>query len=193
MKGKGVQLIIMLLLATTLGFTSTAAFAYWTNTTLQSNVEIEFTEEDANLVIEQTSNDFVGMLVPKNYAWFEGEYEEVQLVYEVNIDKTLVKEVNLLVEAINVEVGGSSEYGHLINIEINGTKDSSTNDLFNSTVLVTVVITISEPIDLEEANSLGLDESLVNVGDSVAAYEAIHGQVISFDLVFSVEPKDIEE
>ncbi|MGE4321247.1 MAG: hypothetical protein AB7E61_07345 [Acholeplasmataceae bacterium] len=190
-KRKGLQLIIILLLAITLGFTSTAAFAYWTSTELSSNVKIDFTEENASLVINETSDQFSGMLVPKNYAWFEGEVEEVTITYEVSVDKTLVKEVNLVVQATNVMIGDSETYGNLVNVTINGVQNVSTNDLFNSKVLVTVVVTILEPIDSEEANMKGLDESLVNVDDSVAAYEAIHGQTISFDLVFSVQPKEV--
>lgn len=192
-KRKGIQLIIVLLLAITLGFTSTAAFAYWSNSTATSNVTIDFTEEDASLIVNQTSETFEGMLVPKHYVMFEGEVEEVVVTYEVNIDKTLVNEVNLVVESLNVTVAESSTYSHLINVEINGVEDRSVNDLFNSKVLITVIVTIDEPIDAEEADMLGLDSSFVNVEDSVAAYEAIKGQTIAFDLRFSVEPKIIEE
>ncbi|MFA6800929.1 MAG: hypothetical protein WCR19_02330 [Acholeplasmataceae bacterium] len=188
-KRKGIQLIVILLLAITLGFTSTAAFAYWTNTVVSSNVTIEFTEEEASLDVHQSSAAFEGMLVPSNYAWFEGEVEQVTIVYEISIDKTLVKEVNLVVEALNITIGGSDVYSELVNVTINGTKDKSTNDLYNSIVYVTVVVTISEPIDALEASEKGLDESLINVEDSVAAYEAIYGQTIAFDLKFSVEPK----
>ncbi|QWB95842.1 hypothetical protein KHQ89_08000 [Mycoplasmatota bacterium] len=142
-KRKGIQLIIVLLLAVTLGFTSTAAFAYWTNTSVQSNVTIEFTEEDASLIVNQTNEDFEGMLVPQNYVWFAGEVDEVVFTYEVNIDKTLVTQVNLIVESINVMVGGSSAYSDLINVTINGTEDISENDLYNSKVFITVVVTIT--------------------------------------------------
>ncbi len=186
---KGIQLMIMLLLAITLGFTSTAVFAYWTNNPVQSNVTIRFTEEEAHLVINQTSNDFIGTLVPRNYAMFEGEVEQVVFTYEISVDRTLVKEVDLLVEALNVQIGGSTEYSHLVHVNINGVDDKSINDLYNSTLYVTVIITIDEPIDEEEALSEGLDVSLINVVDSVAAYEAVHNQEISFDLKFTVEPK----
>jgi hypothetical protein len=189
-KRKGIQLIIVLLLAATLGFTSTAAFAYWTNTSVQSNVTIEFTEEDASLIVNNTSETFVGVLVPENYVMFEGEVDKVIFTYEVNIDKTLVNEVDLIVESLNVMVGGSSDYSDLINVTINGAEEISRNDLYNSKVLITVEVTITEPIDAAEANRDGLDESLINVDNSVAAYEAIHGQTISFDLRFSVEPKE---
>ncbi len=188
-KKKGIQLMIMLLFAVTLGFTSTAAFAYWTNNAVQSNVTINFTEEEVNLVINQTSDDFKGKLVPKNYVMFEGEVEQVVFTYDISVDKTLVKEVDLLVEAINIEVDKSSEYSHLIHVTINGVEENSVNNLFNSKVLVTVVVTIEEPIDEEEALSKGIDESFVNVDDSVKAYEAIHDKMISFDLRFSIEPK----
>lgn len=186
---KGIQLVVILLLAVALGFSSTAAFAYWTSSTRTSNVTIEFTEENASLIINQTSETFEGLLVPRNYALFENEVEEVSVTYEVSIDKTLVKEVNLVVEALNVMVGDSQDYSHLIKVEINGDDQKSINDLFNSTVLVTITITILEPIDQNEADMKGLDSELVNVENSQTAYDAIYGKIISFDLRFSIEQK----
>lgn len=191
-KRKATQLIIVLLLAITLGFTSTAAFAYWSTSDVTSNVTINFTEEDAELLVQQTSESFEGMLVPKHYVMFEGEVEQVVVTYEVGISRELINEVNLVVEALNIKINDLDTYSHLVNIEINGSEEQNVYELFNDSVLVTIVVTIDEPIDALEAEELGLDESLVNVEDSVAAYEAIHGQTITFDLAFSVEPK-IEE
>ncbi len=191
-KRKATQLIIVLLLAITLGFTSTAAFAYWSTSDVTSNVTINFTEEDAELLVQQTSESFEGMLVPKHYVMFEGEVEQVVVTYEVGISRELINEVNLVVEALNIKINDLDAYSHLVNIEINGSEEQNVYELFNDSVLVTIVVTIDEPIDALEAQELGLDESLVNVEDSVAAYEAIHGQTITFDLAFSIEPK-IEE
>jgi len=191
-KRKATQLIIVLLLAITLGFTSTAAFAYWSTSDVTSNVTINFTEENAELLVEQTSESFEGMLVPKHYVMYEGEVEQVEVTYEVEISRELINEVNLVVEALNIKINDLDTYSHLVNIEINGSEEQNVYELFNDTVLVTIIVTIDEPIDALEAEELGLDESLVNVEDSVAAYEAIHGQTITFDLAFSIEPK-IEE
>lgn len=188
---RSVQYLVIVLLLAALGFTSSAAVAYWNDVRNVSNVVVNFSDEEAELLIEQTSEDFSGMLVPQYYDIFEGQTDEATFTYTVSVDKTLVKEVNLIVEAINVQIGDSNIYADLVHVTINGNDGYHVNNLFNSQVVVTVVVTIDEPIDLEEANIKGLDQSFVNVEDSVAAYEAIKGETISFTLSFTVEPKEI--
>jgi hypothetical protein len=94
--------------------------------------------------------------------------------------------VNLIVEASSILIGGSSDYAHLVEITINGTQDLHINELFNSAVEVVVVVKLIEPLDESEVD----DPEDANVEDSVAAYEAIKGQDLSFTLSFSVEPKE---
>jgi hypothetical protein len=124
--------------------------------------------------------------VPEGKAFFIGQYEEASFTYSVSVDKELVKSVNLIVEASDILIGGSSEYAHLVEITINGTKDLHINELFNSAVEVVVVVKLIEPLDESEVD----DPNDANVEDSVAAYEAIKGQDLSFTLSFSVEPKE---
>ena len=188
---RSVQYVVIVLLLAALGFTSSAAIAYWNDVQNVSNVVVNFSDEEAELLIEQTSADFTGTLVPQYYDIFEGQTDEAVFTYTVSIDKTLVKEVNLIVEAINVKIGDSEDYVDLVHVTINGNDGYHVNNLFNSEVVITVVVTIDEPIDLDEANMRGLDESLVNVEDSVAAYEAVKGEIISFTISFTVEPKEI--
>lgn len=187
---RGIQYIVIVLLIAALGFTSSAAIAYWNDVKQVSNVVVNFSDEEAQLLIEQTSEDFMGTLVPQYYDIFEGQTDEAVFTYTVAVDKTLVKEVNLIVEAINVKIGDSDLYTDLIHITINGNDGYHVNNLFNSAVTITVVVTIEEPIDAEEANMRGLDESFVNVEDSVAAYEAMKGEIINFTMSFKVEPKE---
>lgn len=190
---RSIQYIVIVLLVAALGFTSSAAVAYWNDVRQVSNVVVNFDDEEAELLIDQTSEDFTETLVPQYYDIFEGQTDEAEFTYTVAVDKTLVKEVNLIVEAINIRIGDSDTYANLIHVTINGNDGYHVNNLFNSAVLITVVVTIDEPIDAEEANERGLDESYVNVEDSVAAYEAIKGETISFTLSFTVEPKETIE
>ncbi len=187
---RSVQYLVIVLLLAALGFTSSAAVAYWNDVRNVSNVVVNFSDEEAELLIEQTSEDFSGTLVPQFYDIFEGQTDEAEFTYTVSVDKTLVKEVNLIVEAINVQIGGSDQYADLVNVIINANDGYHVNNLFNSEVTITVFVSIDEPIDLAEAISKGLDQSMVNVEDSVAAYEAIKGETISFTLSFTVEPKE---
>ena len=189
LKARHIQIIIIILLIVGLAFTSTAAIAYWNDVNTNSNVIIEFGGEQASLQITETGTSFTGTLVPEGQAVFLGEKELATFVYTVSIDKTLVKSVNLIVEAIEVKIGDSTEYAHLVEIMINGTQDEHTNELFNSEVVITVVIRLLEPLDLTEVE----DPLLANVDDSVAAFEAINGQDLSFTLSFTVLPKESEE
>ncbi len=188
---RSIQYIVIVLLLAALGFTSSAAIAYWEDVSSVSNVVVEIPDEDAQLLIEQTSEDFSDTLVPQFYDILEGQTDQAAFSYTVSVDRTLVKEVNLIVEAVNITIGDSTEYADLVNITINGSQTVHVNNLFNSEVTINVVVTLNEPIDQDEAIMRGLDESFVNVENSVAAYEAIKNEVISFTLSFKVEPKEI--
>ncbi|MCD4827407.1 MAG: hypothetical protein K8Q99_06510 [Acholeplasmataceae bacterium] len=188
LKARHIQIIIIILLIVGLAFTSTAAIAYWNDVNTNSNVIIEFGGEQASLQITETGTSFTGTLVPEGNAIFDGEHETATFVYTVSIDKTLVKSVNLVVEAIEVKIGDSTEYAHLVDIMINGTKDEHTNELFNSEVVITVVIRLIEPLDESE-----VDPEFANVEDSVLAFETIKGADLSFTLSFTVLPKESEE
>jgi len=187
--GKSAQIVIIIILIIALGFTSTAAYAYWTDVKTYSNVVLEFEGEDANLVIEQQSEAFTGMLVPEGHANFTGEVEEVVFVYEVSVDKELAKTMNLIVEAIDVKIDGVEDYEHLVEITIGNGDRYFVNELFNSVVTITITVRLLEPIDAAEAVERGLSEELVNVEDSEAAFNAIKGKTISFTISFRVETR----
>ena len=187
--GKSAQIVIIIILIIALGFTSTAAYAYWTDVKTYSNVVLEFEGEDANLVIEQQSEAFTGMLVPEGQANFTGEVEEVVFVYEVSVDKELAKTMNLIVEAIDVTIDGVVDYEHLVEITIGNGDRYFVNELFNSVVTITITVRLLEPIDAAEAVERGLSEELVNVEDSEAAFNAIKGKTINFTISFRVETR----
>ncbi len=188
---RSVQLIIIVLLIIALGFTSSAAFAYWTDVSSLSNLVIEFEGESANLVVLETSDAFEGKLVPQGYVYFEGEVDQVIFQYDVSVDKTLVNSMNLVIEATDIKIGGVIDYEQLVDIKIGNGDRYLVNELFNSIVTVTITVRLLEPIDSAEAAARGLGDEMVNVEDSLSAYDTIHGQTISFTVNFRVEPKSI--
>jgi len=187
---KIVPIIIIIMLSIGLVFTSSAAVAYWRDIREVGNVVIRFEREDANLVIDELHEAFSGMLVPEGYVNFEGEVEEVEFIYEVYLDKTLVQTMNLRVIATEIKIDDKTDYAHLVQITINNQESVFVGELFNTKVLVRVVVRLLEPIDLDEAVEKGLDLGLVNVDDSKAAFHAINGQTISFKISFSVETRE---
>lgn len=184
-----VPIVIIVLLLVALGFTSSAAFAYWQDVSKVGNVVIRFDGEDANLVVDEVSNAFTGRLVPQGHIYFEGEVEEVVFEYEVDIDKDLVQTMNLVVEAIDIQIGELDTYSHLVDIQIGPDKDKFEYEIFNSVVTVVVRVRLIEPIDEVEAIERGLDLSLVNVPDSKVAYDFMKNATISFKINFSVTPR----
>lgn len=174
-------------------FTSSAAIAYWRDIREVGNVVIRFEREDANLKVDQTSDEFTGLLVPKGRVQFEDEVEEVEFIYEVYLDKTLVQTMNLRVVASNILIDEKTDYAHLVQITINNQENEFIGELFNTKVLVRVVVKLLEPIDMDEAIENGLDLDLVNVDDSREAFLAIKGKTISFTINFSVETREPQE
>lgn len=190
MRGKkSLQLIVIILLLIALGFTSSAVFAYWNEVSSLSNVVIEFQGEDASLIVQETSDSFEGKLVPQGYVYFEDEVDQVVFEYDVSVNKTLVNSMNLIVEATDVMIGGTDEYQQLVDIQIGNGNRYLVNELFNSVVHVTITVRLMEPIDAAEAAARGLGNEAINVSDSLAAFDAIKGQTITFTVHFKVEPK----
>lgn len=177
------------MLITALGFTSSAAFAYWQDVSKVGNVVIRFGSPDANLEYEIVHDEFEGELVPEGYVFYEGETDSITFEYDVWLDRTLVQIMNLNVVATDVKIGDSTDYSHLVDITVNGSKLSYTGELFNDRIRVIITVKLIEPIDLAEAIEKGLDESLVNVENSRQAFEAIKGQTISFKVSFSVSQR----
>ena len=187
---KAVPYIIIVILLSALSFTSVAAFAYWSDVQEVGNVVIRFDGEDAELKAELTSDEFTGQLVPQGHVYFEGEVDEVLFEYDVYLTKALVQSMNLVIEAFDVKIDDDSTYGHLVDINIQNQDDVFIGELFNTTIKISVVVRILEPIDSDEALERGLDPSLVNVEDSELAFNEIAGKTISFNLSFRVEPRD---
>lgn len=190
---KFVPVLIIIMLTVALGFTSSAAFAYWQDVSQVGNVVIRFEGESANLIVDEKHDQFTGMLVPVGYANFVGEVDQVVFEYEVSIDKTLVRTMNLVVQATEIKIGDSEAYAQLVSISINNQQGTFEGELFNSKVTVRIVVRLLEPIDAAEAIERGLNPELVNVENSRQAFDAIKGETISFKITFSVTPRVAEE
>ena len=185
------QIAVVIFLFIGLLFTTTSAFSYWREVTVSNDVEIITIGEPIDLVVTDLNTDPTSSrLVPSGYAFYVGDVESQTLTYQVGVSRELLNTVNLLISKGTVLIGGDETYGHLIQLDIMGMGENAVVDLFNDTITITVVVTLLEPIDEEEAIEKGLDLSLVNVEDSVAAYNAIKGQTVSFELLFELANKE---
>ena len=92
----------------------------------------------------------------------------------------------MAVEAIDVLIDGSDEYAHLVQITIMDEVGKKLLPVFEYSIIVSIVVEILEPIDEAEAIENEWDLSVVNVEDSQAAFEAIFGKSITFDVSFEL-------
>jgi len=188
-KRKVVQIAITAMLLLSLSFTTTAVFAYWREVNVENLVFVHVIGESGELILTNLNDELEGQLVPEGRAYFVGDVEEVILTYTVGVSKELINEMDLIITATNVLISDDDTYSHLIDIEILGSKDQAVIAMYLDIVMITIRVRLIEPIDLAEALEFGLDESRVNVEDSVAAYNAIKGQEITFGLNFQLRPK----
>ena len=191
MKGK-IKYVVIIAILIGFAFTFTSAVAYWSTEVNTSNVEVEVSDQAANLQIIDLNTEVDGWLVPVGYDFFVGEVTEVELRYEVSLDKELIRTINLIVEKIEVSIGGETTYAHLVEVVIGGEEDMKVYDLYNDKVTVVVKVRLQEPIDADEALEKGLSSDVVNVEDSISAYESIKGQEIKIVIGFRVETKVID-
>ena len=186
-----IQIAVVVFLFIGLLFTTTSAFSYWREVTISNDVEIITIGEPIDLIVTDLNTDpNTSRLVPSGYALYVGDVESQTLTYQVGVSRDLLNTVNLLISKGTVLIGGDSTYGHLIQLDIMDMGENAVIDLFNDTITITVVVTLLEPIDEEEAIAKGLDLNRVNVEDSVAAYNAIKGQTVSFELLFELANKE---
>ncbi|QWC00167.1 hypothetical protein KHQ88_00970 [Mycoplasmatota bacterium] len=172
-------------------FTTTSAFSYWQEVTLSNDIEVINIGEPVEIVVtDLNSSPEQVSLVPSGYAMQVNDVEFITLSYRIGVSKELLNTVNLIITKDNVLINNQDTYSHLIDIDIMNMGEIATVDLFNDSIVITVVIRLIEPIDSEEALELGLDEDRVNVEDSVAAYNAIIGQNVSFQLLFELKNKE---
>lgn len=185
---------IILILIVGLAFTITSAFAFWRDVTVTTDVEIVTLGSPIEIMVTDLNQNIEDLrLVPSGYAMAVGDVELIELSYDIGVSRELLNQVTLQVLINDILIDGSDEYSHLVKIHVMGEEGGVELDLFNDTITITVVVEILEPIDLEEAIIKGLDSNLVNVENSVEAYEAIQGKNISFAIALELKQKEVTE
>jgi hypothetical protein len=187
---KVIQLATLAFLFIGLVFTSTSALAYWRDVTVSRDVELVTIGEPVELLVTDINQGVSNLqLVPAGYAIAVGDVEEITLQYQIGVSRELLNAVDLYITVSDILVNNLDTYSHLVEIDIFGLGDDVKLDLYNEVLTIDVVVRLIEPIDAAEADRLGLDPSLVNVENSVAAYNELRGQNITFVLGFQIQPK----
>jgi hypothetical protein len=182
-----IKLATIMLLSLGFMFTSSSAFAYWKQATVTRDVEIVSIGEPIQIIVNDISDDLGTIsLVPEGYVISTTDVDNVEFQYTVGVSRELLNSVNLNITADNILINNDDMYSNLVDINVMGMGQTAVLDLYNDTITITVTVRLLEPIDQEEAISKGLDNSLVNVEDSVLAYNTIKGKTISFNLNFSL-------
>ena len=192
MRNRNLKIATILFFMIGVFFTSTSAFSYWREVTVTRDVELVQIGEPVQILIDDLNqNEELKQLVPFGYVYSTDQADLIVLEYEIGVSKELLNVVDLYINVENILIDGLDTYSHLVDIKIMNQDGQVVLDLYNSTITVTVEVTLIEPIDLQEAIELGLDLELVNVEDSVLAFESIKGKDITFTLNFELQTKDV--
>ena len=155
------KVLAAIIVALLLGGTA-FAFSWWDNLSQTQNETIEI-GEGVTLNVSAVATVPAGkVLVPAGVVLKANDVEEIILTYNVKLDQTALDDLNLSVEATDVQIGGSTDNIDLVNINISQSS-ATVND---ADVLVTVTITIDEP-------------------STQAIYDLIKNQAITFTLTFT--------
>lgn len=137
-------------------------YAYW-DRLVGNETEVLNIGEGVELVVEAVAIAPEGKtLIPETAVMKPNDVKSIILTYNVRLDKSVVNDLELTINASNVKIGGLEGYSELVNIVI----DSEMNNINDSNILVSVTISLLEPDSLED-------------------YEIIKNQEISFDLIFT--------
>ena len=155
------KVLAAIIVALLLGGTA-FAFSWWDNLSQTQKETIEI-GEGVTLNVSAVATVPAGkVLVPAGVVLKANDVEEIILTYNVKLDQTALDDLNLSVEATDVQIGGSTDNIDLVNINISQSS-ATVND---ADVLVTVTITIDEP-------------------STQAIYDLIKNQAITFTLTFT--------
>ncbi|KFZ27189.1 MAG: hypothetical protein KQ78_00648 [Candidatus Izimaplasma bacterium HR2] len=175
-------------------FTMTSAFAFWREVTVTTEVEITTIGSPIEILVTDLSVSNDGLrLVPKGYAIAVGDVERIEFYYNIGVSRELLNEVTLQVSINDILINNDDTYSQLVSIEVMGEANGADLDLFNDIIMITIVVELLEPIDLEEATAEGLDLNLVNVDNAIEAFEAIKGQDITFAIRLELIQKAVTE
>lgn len=161
MKKTLLSIALLLLLVLVTG----ASFAYWDQLQKTEADQTVALGEGSTVVVNAVATPEEGKkLVPANVMMGPNDVTSVTLTYNVHLTKAAASARTFTVTAANVEINNSNVNAGLVNIDITKASETVNTD----DVLVTVVVTLTEP-------------------DTEAEYNAIVNQPITFDLLFSVQ------
>ena len=175
-------------------FTMTSAFAFWKEVTVTTEVEIVSIGTPIEIQVTDLSVSNDGLrLVPKGFAISVGDVERIELYYSVGVSRELLNEVILQITINDILINNDDTYSNLVSVLIMGEQNQAELDLYNDVIMITIVVELLEPIDMQEAIDGDLDLALANVDDSVLAFETIRGQDISFTIGLELIQKEVIE
>lgn len=161
--------VIVLVLVTSLS--ACFVYAYWDQQSQNTNTEITLGEGVSLNVRAGVTVPEGKFLVPSTADLKANDITEVVLTYIVKLDQQLNEEVDLSVTASVIRIGGSLKYNELVNVDIS----PSTSKLNNENVLITITVTLREPI-IEDGGYTAIEAK--------EAYAAIKLQEITLTLFF---------
>lgn len=191
---KSVRMGTLLLLVIGLSFTMTSAFAFWKEVTVTNEVDVITIGDPLEILVTDLNIDTGALsLVPVGYAVAVGDVEKIELDYDIGVSKELLNQVILRITVNDILIDDDDMYSHLVKVTVMGNENGTDLDLFNDTIRITVIVELLEPIDMDEAISRGLNIDLVNVNNSITAYEDLVGKTINFTLGFELVKKEVIE
>ena len=191
---KAVRTGTLLFLIVGLAFTTTSAFAFWKEVTVTNEIEVVTIGEPVKILVTDLNDGNKDLrLVPLGYAIAVGDVEKVIMTYDIGVSRELLNQVILRITVNDILIGDDDTYSHLVKVSVLGEEGGIDLDLFNDTITITIIVELLEPIDMDESISEGLDIELVNVEDSLLAYEEMNGKTISFVLGLELIKKEVIE
>lgn len=134
------KVFVALLIALLIGGTS-IAFSWWDNLSQEQNETLQIGEGVTLSVTAVATAPADKVLVPAGVTLTADMVEQVELTYNVKLDKTVVTPLTLNVVASDILIGGVSTNSDLVNINISQAA-STVNDV---DVLVTVTVSLNMP------------------------------------------------
>ncbi len=182
-----VKIVILILLLASLTFTATGVYSYWVgeiiNTPYQVHIPLEKVEK---IEVDLKDINYNLRLVPSGFVSEPNDVDEIIFTYIVNIPVVVDEVMDLHIRTTDITINNDDAYAHLVQIFINGSLGEDVVDIFNDEVIVYISIRLLEPIDALESLVRGIP---ANVSNGRTAYEAIHGQAITFGLLFELKNK----
>lgn len=155
------KLVAVILLAILMAGSS-IAYSWWDQLS-QNQTEIIQIGEGVTLTVNAVATVPADkVLVPVGSVLKTNDVDQIDLTYNVKLDQSIINDLNLNVDATNIQIGGLTTYADLVNISISQAS-STVNDV---DVFVTVSVSISMP-------------------ESQTVYDEIRNSSITFDLLIS--------